>query len=348
MKVIGENEVKIQLKESTGPMGPVGPQGPKGDKGDRGEPGPRGLTGATGPKGEKGDKGERGETGATGAMGPQGPEGPAGADGAPGAKGDKGDPFTYADFTAEQLAALKGEKGDKGDTGAQGPQGIQGEQGPQGEKGEKGDTGATGPQGPAGSIDNLPVASPTTLGGVMPAAKTDEMTQAVGVDEAGGLWTMAGGNTPSSVTVTEIATGTIPSGTKAVITHTGITFGQLNDYKRVSIVVMNATTNPGTDWTIVHNNDTTAWKMIAFTSQRGYIELRKVADHIWDALFKTQSNASWGFSSNPYAPSLTSNSGYVAGTFMLNFTSTQDDEICIYNKSTTSADVSWAIHGMDF
>lgn len=189
MKVIGENEVKLQLKDSTGPMGPAGPQGPKGDKGDRGEPGPRGLTGATGPKG---DKGERGETGATGAMGPQGPEGPAGADGAPGAKGDKGDPFTYADFTAEQLAALKGEKGDKGDTGEQGPQGIQGEQGPQGEKGEKGDTGATGPQGPAGSIDNLPIASADTLGGVKPVAKTDEMTQSVGVDEAGGLWSMSG------------------------------------------------------------------------------------------------------------------------------------------------------------
>ena len=187
MKVIGENEVKFQLKESTGPMGPAGPQGPKGDKGDRGEPGPRGLTGLTGATGPKGDKGERGETGATGAMGPQGPAGPKGE------KGEKGDPFTYADFTAEQLAALKGEKGDKGDTGAQGPQGIQGETGPQGEKGEKGDTGATGPQGPAGSIDNLPVASPTTLGGVMPAAKTDAMTQAVGVDEAGGLWALPGG-----------------------------------------------------------------------------------------------------------------------------------------------------------
>lgn len=189
MKVIGENEVKFQLKASTGPMGPAGPQGPKGDKGDRGEPGPRGLTGASGPKGDKGDKGDKG---ATGAVGPQGPEGPAGADGAPGEKGEKGDPFTYADFTDEQLAALKGEKGDKGDTGEQGPQGPQGETGPQGEKGEKGDTGATGPQGPAGSIDNLPIASATTLGGVQPATKTDEMTQAVGVDEAGGLWTMAG------------------------------------------------------------------------------------------------------------------------------------------------------------
>ena len=172
MKVIGENEVKIQLKASTGPMGPAGPQGPKGDKGDRGEPGPIGLTGATGPKGDKGDKGERGETGATGAVGPQGPEGPQGK------KGDKGDAFTYADFTAEQLEALRGpqgEKGDKGDTGATG------DQGPQGEKGEKGDKGDTGAQGPAGSIDNLPV------------EKTDEMTQAVGVDEAGGLWALPGG-----------------------------------------------------------------------------------------------------------------------------------------------------------
>ena len=93
MKVIGENEVKVQLKESTGPMGPAGPQGPKGDKGDRGEPGPRGLTGLTGATGPKGDKGDKGDKGATGAVGPQGPAGP---------------------------------KGDKGDTGATGPAGANG------------------------------------------------------------------------------------------------------------------------------------------------------------------------------------------------------------------------------
>lgn len=93
MKIVGENEVKIQLKESTGPMGPAGPQGPKGDKGDRGEPGPRGLTGLTGATGPKGDKGDKGDKGATGAVGPQGPAGP---------------------------------KGDKGDTGATGPAGANG------------------------------------------------------------------------------------------------------------------------------------------------------------------------------------------------------------------------------
>ena len=43
-----------------------------------------------------------------------------------------------------------------------------------------------------GSAYELPVASATRLGGVMPVAKTDEMTQAVGVDALGGLWTAAG------------------------------------------------------------------------------------------------------------------------------------------------------------
>lgn len=187
-----QETVKLQVESVRGEQGPQGPQGERGPQGEKGEKGDTGATGATGPQGEKGD------TGATGAVGPQGPEGPAGADGAPGAKGDKGDPFTYADFTAEQLAALKGDKGDKGDPGEQGPQGEKGDTGATGPQGPQGATGATGPQGPqgepgpAGSIDNLPIASATQLGGVKPAAKTDEMTQAVGVDESGGLWALPG------------------------------------------------------------------------------------------------------------------------------------------------------------
>ena len=40
-----------------------------------------------------------------------------------------------------------------------------------------------------GSSYTLPIASSTVLGGVQPVAKTDEMTQSVGVDATGGLWT---------------------------------------------------------------------------------------------------------------------------------------------------------------
>lgn len=123
-----------------------------------------------------------------------------------------------------EFDGAKGDKGDKGDPGAQGERGEKGETGP---AGAKGDTGPTGPKGadgagmdvtgakvgqiakitavdaagkptgwepvdmPSGGTYTLPIASPTVLGGVKPIAKTDAMTQGVGVDEAGALWTAA-------------------------------------------------------------------------------------------------------------------------------------------------------------
>ena len=216
-------------KGDTGDTGAQGPQGEKGDKGD---------TGAQGPKGEKGDKGDPGSDfkilgyfatvealsaavtdpniGDTYGVGNSDPydiyiydaingwvnNGPL-----QGAKGDKGDAFTYSDFTAEQLAGLKGEKGDKGDTGAQGPKG---------DKGDKGDTGVSGVHygsdaptdpsvnlwiNPDGDPYQIPIASSTVLGGVKPADKTDDMTQSVGVDAAGGLWTAPGGGGAEPVLV---------------------------------------------------------------------------------------------------------------------------------------------------
>ena len=45
----------------------------------------------------------------------------------------------------------------------------------------------------SGVAYRLPIASPETLGGVRPAAKTDEMTQLVGVDSDGVLWARPGG-----------------------------------------------------------------------------------------------------------------------------------------------------------
>ena len=111
-------------------------------------------------------------------VGPQGPKGE---------QGDKGDPGPQGP---------QGPKGDTGDTGPQGPAGPKGEQGIQGEQGPQGPSGPQGEQGPKGDPGDtytLPVASAAALGGVQPAAKTDDMTQAVGVDEAGALWTAAGG-----------------------------------------------------------------------------------------------------------------------------------------------------------
>lgn len=56
----------------------------------------------------------------------------------------------------------------------------------------------------------LPTASPTVLGGVKPIAKTDAMTQGVGVDDAGALWTAAGsGGTDISLGLTSAQVGQI-------------------------------------------------------------------------------------------------------------------------------------------
>ena len=43
-----------------------------------------------------------------------------------------------------------------------------------------------------GSSYTLPIATETTLGGVKPVTKTDAMTQSVGVDAGGALWTAPG------------------------------------------------------------------------------------------------------------------------------------------------------------
>ena len=117
-------------------------------------------------------------------VGPQGPKGD---------KGDKGDPGPQGP---------QGEAGPTGPQGAQGPAGPQGEQGSQGEQGPQGPAGLQGEQGPKGDPGDaytLPIATSAQLGGVQPAAKTDDMTQEVGVDENGGLWTAPGGNNPEWV-----------------------------------------------------------------------------------------------------------------------------------------------------
>lgn len=62
-----------------------------------------------------------------------------------------------------------------------------------------------------GSSYTLPIASSTQLGGVQPVAKTDAMTQAVGVDEAGALWTATGGGAEPVLVYSHTCDGTYVS-----------------------------------------------------------------------------------------------------------------------------------------
>lgn len=175
--------VESQLALPEVSVGPQGPQGPKGEKGDPGPQGPRGEVGPTGPQGEQGPQGPVGPKGDTGPRGPQGPKGDTGDTGPQGPVGPQGE---KGETGATGATGPQGPKGDTGDTGPQGPKGDTGPQGP------KGDTGPQGPKGDPGDSYTLPIASATQLGGVKPVAKTDAMTQSVGVDENGGLWAPAG------------------------------------------------------------------------------------------------------------------------------------------------------------
>ena len=97
-----------------------------------------------------------------------------------------GDYLTQDDLQGATNAALAQAKASGDFDGPQGPVGPQGEQGPQGPAGPQG---PKGPKGDPGATYTLPIASSTQLGGVKPVAKTDAMTQSVGVDETGALWT---------------------------------------------------------------------------------------------------------------------------------------------------------------
>ena len=157
-----------------------------------------------------------------------GPQGPQGETGPQGPKGDTGE---------------QGPKGDTGDAGPQGPQGEAGPTGPQGEQGPQGPAGPQGEQGPKGdpgATYTLPIASSTQLGGVQPAAKTETMTQAVGVDAGGALWTAPGSGEGG---------GTTP---ELVYSHTcdGTYVSVLDDFQleedKIYITFMNLPTGTGT------------------------------------------------------------------------------------------------------
>lgn len=79
-----------------------------------------------------------------------------------------------------------------------------------------------------GSAYELPIASATQLGGVKPVAKTDEMTQSVGVDENGGLWAVPGGSGGGESAIRSLETlaeGVIPVETpQYTYTNTGLKF----------------------------------------------------------------------------------------------------------------------------
>lgn len=115
-------------------------------------------------------------------------------------------------FTVEMGQLTRGPKGDKGDkgdpgpTGPQGPKGEKGEQGPQGPKGEKGESAADAVKFTEQELTDAQKSQARenikALASSAVTAKTDDMTQPVGVDPAGKLWTKPGGGSLTADSIT--------------------------------------------------------------------------------------------------------------------------------------------------
>lgn len=134
----------------------------------------------------------------------------------------------FAGTVTEWLASLRGDKGEKGDPGAKG------EPGPTPSirigtvetllPGSNATANMSGtpenpllnlgiPKGAPGEIDNLPIANENTLGGVQPVAATADMTQPVGVDADGRLFTAPGGGADLVLLVDESVQMSEPANT---------------------------------------------------------------------------------------------------------------------------------------
>ena len=142
--------------------------------------------------------------------GPQGPQGPAGKDGADGAPGKNGTSATHSwngtvltitSASGTSSSDLKGDKGDKGNTGPAGKDGTPGADGKTPEYGvdygtpeqiaEIAQHAAEILQPDVNQIKN-DLADKVPKSDYAPEAKTDAMTQPVGKDADGKLWTAPG------------------------------------------------------------------------------------------------------------------------------------------------------------
>ena len=165
--------------------------------------------------GPAGPAGKDGKDGADGLPGKDGKDGSPGADGQDGvgiqsvtqtttSTEDGGTNILTVTKTDGTTSTFEVRNGNRGSTGPAGADGKDGSQGPAGADGKTAyqyaqDGGYTGTEAEfaaklAAEIPapyTLPIATETTLGGVKPVTKTDEMTESVGIDDAGGLWAKA-------------------------------------------------------------------------------------------------------------------------------------------------------------
>ena len=152
----------------------------------------------------------------------------------------------------------------------------------------------------------------------------------------------SGGLTGTPVWET-LATGNLLKGTEAnTHTRTGLKYSDFNEYRIIRIAI-EASTNTGTYWSILPDNDHTIWKLIKFCDGRGVLFLTMLTDNYWQPAARNGHPT--------VVPRISSYSPYIyeQGLSMhidkiLKFI--PENEVILYNNNTTTADVTWYVQGL--
>ena len=145
---------------------------------------------------------------------------------------------------------------------------------------------------PAGGGYTLPIASATQLGGVMPAAKTDEMTQAVGVDESGGLWALpgGGGSTAWRVALDETLDGTVSSWELTGLNAEDVFVAYYGNATESSVIWVNVQINGKGGYcfsSLNHNNNCYYWIQAPNTSGDTFVSAHGMGKNSYGTFYGT-------------------------------------------------------------
>ena len=204
----------------------------------------------------------------------------------------------------------------------------------------------------AGDNDyELPIANNETLGGVMPIAKTTEMSQGVGVDENGRLFTFPSGNSSTNsytnIRIDKLASGTIESGTTAnTAIETGVSYDVLREYDMFEIC-MYGSSDQGT-WSIYPQGGNTAlWARISWGTGRSKVVFKKLFKDYYEPYYKDKVNTEI-ISISPSAPYLNTMM-YKSMSYLMKLDSYYKGKtIMLLSSTDITADIAWAITACKF
>lgn len=215
----------------------------------------------------------------------------------------------------------------------------------------------------SGELYELPTATEDTLGGVKPVSKTDEMTQKVGVDEDGALWTKEsktyGSSNGGTYAETQLYSGSLGIDyVNGTVISTGVTLSKLREYKMFAIRFKGTSDTALNNTRLILNGSKSSNTTLDLIATSGYEAVFEWVDsektvlrpvQIYSGQAKNASDIGTNFIRQSSAGNrLATGSGTMSQVFgwcLINdFADT--DELTIVSYSIPTIDYNWEIRGL--